>query len=87
MPKKDYTPAEAVKLYVGDLEFDAIRIIETSEYRMSQSQVLKAISVAKYYLARLPYHAPDKAQRLANKGFTWVSLAVKYHDGKQSFDF
>ncbi|MBW4666466.1 MAG: hypothetical protein KME60_03220 [Cyanomargarita calcarea GSE-NOS-MK-12-04C] len=84
MAKKDYSPAEAVKLYIGDLEFDAIRITETSEYRMSQSQVLKAISVAKYYLARLPYHAPDKARRLASKGFTWVSLAVKYYDGKQS---
>jgi hypothetical protein len=44
MAKKDYTAAEAVKLYIGNLEFDAIRIIETGEYRMSQSQMLRAVN-------------------------------------------
>ncbi|MFS0518940.1 hypothetical protein ACEYW6_30185 [Nostoc sp. UIC 10607] len=32
MAKKDFTPAQAVELYIGNYRFDAIRIVETKEY-------------------------------------------------------
>ncbi len=43
MAKKDFTPAQAVELYIGNYRFDAIRIVETEEYRMSQNQILSTI--------------------------------------------
>ncbi|MHC5939410.1 hypothetical protein [Nostoc sp.] len=35
MAKKDFAAAQAVELYIGNYRFDAIRIVETKEYRMS----------------------------------------------------
>ncbi|MDZ8035725.1 hypothetical protein [Nostoc sp. DedSLP04] len=32
MDKKDFTPTQAVKLYIGNYRFDAIRIVKTKEY-------------------------------------------------------
>jgi hypothetical protein len=83
MAKKDYIPAEAAKLYIGDLEFDAIRIVETGEYRLSQAQALKAIGLPSRYLSEFESKTPNKAQKLTAKGFTWVRVSVKFNDGKQ----
>jgi hypothetical protein len=83
MAKKDYTAAEAVKLYIGNLEFDAIRIIETGEYRMSQSQMLRAVNRVSRYFGEFESKTPDKAQRLKDKGFSWCRVRVKYHDGQR----
>jgi T5orf172 domain len=77
MTNNDYIQAESVKLHIGDLEFDAIRIVETGEYRMSQSQVLSAVGLPRNWLTRLPKHAPDKAGLLTRRGFTWVKLSVR----------
>jgi hypothetical protein len=84
MTNKDYSAAEVVKLFIGDLEFDAIRLIETGEYRMSQAQALKCIGLPSRYLSEFESKTPDKAKRLTDKGFTWVRVSAKYYDGKQN---
>ncbi|WP_375506036.1 hypothetical protein [uncultured Nostoc sp.] len=38
MAKKNFAAAQAVELYIGNYRFDAIRIVETEEYRMSQGR-------------------------------------------------
>lgn len=45
MAKKNFAAAQAVELYIGNYRFDAIRIIETEEYRMSQNHILEKIGV------------------------------------------
>lgn len=40
MTKKNFAAAQAVELHIGNYRFDAIRIVETKEYRMSQNHIL-----------------------------------------------
>lgn len=68
---------------LGGLEIDSIRLKESKEYRFSQSQALATIGKDKRYLSGLRSDSPDKVQTLTDKGFTWVGVTVKYHDGKQ----
>ncbi len=53
MTNKDYTPAIAVKLYIGDIEFDAIKVLATGEYRMSGRQILLAVGQNDNWFSRL----------------------------------
>lgn len=78
MANKDYTAAEAVKLFIGDFEFDAIRVIETGEYRMSRTQVLQSAGESRNWLVMLASHAPEVNRKLTSKGFSHVSVSVKY---------
>jgi hypothetical protein len=78
MTNNDYIQAESVKLHIGDLEFDAIRLIETGEYRMSQSQVLSAVGLPRNWLTRLRSVTPDIAQKLISKGFDHITVRVSY---------
>ena len=77
------TKATTASLFIGDMEFDALRIIESGEYRMSQSQVLRAVGLPTSQLAKFRYDRPNKAQKLTEKGFTWVPVLVKYQANGQ----
>ncbi len=78
MANKDYIAAEAIKLYIGDLEFDAIKTLSTKEYRMSQLQVLTSAGEHKNWLTRLQFSAPDMYKTLISKGFDPVTVPVQY---------
>jgi len=73
----------SVKLRFLDMDLDSIRLTDSKEYRFSKSQALAAIGRNKNYLARLRLDSPDKVQTLTIKGFTWVTVKVKFHDGTQ----
>jgi hypothetical protein len=81
MTNKDYSAAEVVKLFIGDLEFDAIRLIETGEYRMSQSQVLSAIGLHKNWFSRLRSDRPEMSKALTKLGFSGYTEKVKINKG------
>jgi len=73
----------SVKLRFLDMELDSIRLTESKEYRFSKSQTLAAIGRNRDYLAVLAKKSPNKVQTLTSKGFTWVGVKVKFHDGLQ----
>lgn len=74
MAKKDFTPAQAVELYIGNYRFDAIRIVETKEYRMSQNHILETISINKNWLTRLQFSLPRVYKTLVKQGLNQVTL-------------
>ncbi len=76
--KKDFTSAQAVELYIGSYRFDAIRILETEEYRMSQNQILSMISINCNWLITLPFKAPKVYQKLVGHGLNHVTLFAEY---------
>lgn len=78
MAKKDFTPAQAVELYIGNYRFDAIRIVETEEYRMSQNQILSTIGINRNWLITLPFKAPKVYQKLVGHGLNHVTLFAEY---------
>lgn len=78
MAKKDFTPAQAVELYIGNYRFDAIRIVETKEYRMSQNQILSTIGINRNWLITLPFKAPKVYQKLLGQGLNHVTLFAEY---------
>ncbi|MCC5618624.1 P63C domain-containing protein [Nostoc sp. CHAB 5836] len=78
MAKKKYQAAEAVELYIGNYRFDAIRILETKEYRMSQNHILEAISINKNWLTRLQFSLPRVYQSLVKQGLNHVTLSAEY---------
>jgi hypothetical protein len=53
MTTSNYTQAESVELQIGNIKFDAIRIVETGEYRMSQKQILNAIDADRTWFSTL----------------------------------
>jgi hypothetical protein len=82
MAKNDYTAAEAVKLYIGNIEFDAIRILATNEYRMAQEQALDPIEVEKGWFNRLGKKGGVGLKTLRSMDLDWlcesVPVYVKY---------
>ncbi|MBD2246526.1 hypothetical protein, partial [Nostoc sp. FACHB-888] len=78
MAKKDFTPAQAVELYIGNYRFDAIRIEQTKEYRMSQNQILSIIGINRNWLITLPFKAPKVYQNLVEQGLNHVTLFAEY---------
>ncbi|MEA5606265.1 P63C domain-containing protein [Nostoc sp. UHCC 0252] len=78
MAKKDFTPAHAVELYIGNYRFDAIRIVETKEYRMSQNHILEAIGINKNWLTRLQFSLPRVYKTLVQQGLNQVTLSAEY---------
>ncbi|MCL6753373.1 hypothetical protein KBT16_21320 [Nostoc sp. CCCryo 231-06] len=78
MAKKNYLAAEAVELYIGNYCFDAIRILETKEYRMSQNHILEPISINKNWLSRLQFSLPRVYQMLIEQGLNQVTLSAEY---------
>jgi len=70
--------AEATDLEIGTIVFDAIRILETSEYRMSQNQVLEPIGEDKTWFSRLTRRYPKELKTLQDKGLTLLTQKVKY---------
>jgi hypothetical protein len=88
MSKDKYIKAEATTLNIGDLEFDAIRLSGTGEYRMSQEQTLAAIDEPKNWFSRLRKRGGVSAKTLLDMGLEWLRaenvLWVEYQnkDGK-----
>ncbi|WP_193200874.1 hypothetical protein [Nostoc sp. MG11] len=78
MANKDFVAAQVVELYIGNYRFDAIRINQTKEYRMSQNQVLSSISVNRNWLIMLPSKSPKVYQRLVEQGLNHVTLFAEY---------
>ena len=78
MAKKDFTPAQAVELYIGNYRFDSIRIVETKEYRMSQNQILSTIGINRNWLITLPFKAPKVYQKLIEQRLNHVTLFAEY---------
>ena len=70
--------AEAIDLKIADTVFDAIRIPETKEYRMSQSQILEPIGEDKTWFSRLTRRYPKELRSLQGKGLTMLTQKVKY---------
>ncbi|MBD2512687.1 hypothetical protein H6G91_36805 [Nostoc muscorum FACHB-395] len=66
--KKDFTSAQAVELYIGNYRFDAIRIVETKEYRMSQNHILKIIGINSNWLTSLQFSLPHVYKTLVKQG-------------------
>ena len=78
MAKKDFAAAQAVELYIGNYRFDAIRIVETKEYRMSQNQILSTIGINRNWLITLPFKAPKIYRNLVEQGLNHVTLFAEY---------
>ncbi len=78
MANKDFTSAQAVELYIGNYRFDAIRIIETKEYRMSQSQILDPIGIKRNWLTRLQSSLPRVYQTLIEQGLDPFTVSAAY---------
>ncbi|MBD2535661.1 hypothetical protein H6G97_42350 [Nostoc flagelliforme FACHB-838] len=78
MAKKDFTPAQAVELYIGNYRFDAIRIVGTKEYRMFQNHILETIGINKHWLTRLQFSLPRVYKTLIEQGLNQVTLSAKY---------
>ncbi|WGV29059.1 P63C domain-containing protein [Halotia branconii] len=78
MAKKNYKAAEAVEFYIGNYRFDAVRVIETKEYRMSQGQILTPIGVNRNWLGTLPKKAPKVYQSLVEQGLNHDTLSTQY---------
>jgi hypothetical protein len=73
----------STKMPLGGLDLDSIRLKESKEYRFSQSQALALIGKHRSQLSVMKSRTPDKVQTLTDNGFTWVTVPVKFHDGKQ----
>ncbi|NEP57910.1 MAG: hypothetical protein F6K31_12945 [Symploca sp. SIO2G7] len=73
-----YIKAEAVPVHIGNLEFDGIRIVQTGEYRMSQSQILKPVNLNLNWLTTLQFQRPEIHKALLDWGFTTLQSRVKY---------
>jgi len=73
----------STKMPLGGLDLDSIRLKDSKEYRFSQSQALDLIGKHRSQLSVMKSRTPDKAQTLTDNGFTWVTVPVKFHDGKQ----
>ncbi len=86
MAKKNYKAAEAVELYINNYRFDAIRIVENGEIRLSQTQVLSASRLPKNFLARINSHTPGKARKLKDRGFSGEIIEVRFFNGR-SYSF
>ena len=80
---QNYSIAESAELFIGELCFDAIRITGTGEFRMSQSQALKAVDERVQWLSDVAKRQGGAYKNLTAKGFTWCRQKVKYHDGSQ----
>lgn len=78
MAKKEFAAAQAVELYIGSYRFDAIRIEQTKEYRMSQNQILSTIGINRNWLITLPFKAPKVYQNLVEQGLNHVTLFAEY---------
>jgi len=78
MAKKNYLAAEAVELYIGNYRFDAVRMIETKEYRMSQGQILIPIGVNRNWLGTLAKKAPKVYLSLVEQGLNHDTLPTQY---------
>ncbi|MBD6620744.1 hypothetical protein FNW02_34545 [Komarekiella sp. 'clone 1'] len=78
MTNKDFAAAQAVELYIGSYRFDAIRIVETKEYRMSQNHILEPIGINKNWLTRLQFSLPRVYQSLIGQGLNHVTLDAEY---------
>jgi hypothetical protein len=78
MANKDFTSAQAVEFYIGNYRFDAIRIIETKEYRMSQSQILDPIGIKRNWLTRLQFSLPRVYQILMEQGLDPFTVSAAY---------
>lgn len=78
MAKKDFTPAQAVELYIGSYRFDAIRIVKKKEYRMSQNHILEAIGINKNWLTRLHFSLTRVYKTLEEQGLNQVTLFAEY---------
>ncbi|WP_146110862.1 hypothetical protein [Nostoc sp. 'Peltigera membranacea cyanobiont' N6] len=78
MAKKDFAAAQAVELYIGNYRFDAIRIVETKEYRMSQNHILETIGINKNWLTRLQFSLPRVYKTLVEQGLNQVTLSAEY---------
>lgn len=78
MTKKKFAAAQAIELYIGNYRFDAIRIVETKVYRMSQNQILSIIGINRNWLIMLPFKSPRLHQKLRQQGLSHVTLAAEY---------
>ena len=78
MAKKEFAAAQAVELYIGSYRFDAIRIEQTNEYRMSQNQILSTIGINRNWLITLPFKAPKVYQSLVEQGLNHGTLFAEY---------
>ncbi|QFS52585.1 P63C domain-containing protein [Nostoc sphaeroides] len=78
MAKKNFAAAQAVELYIGNYRFDAIRIIETEEYRMSQNHILETIGINKNWLSRLQFSLPRVNKTLIEQGLNHVTVHAEY---------
>ncbi len=82
MANKDYTLAESITLFIGDFEFDAIRLITTGEYRMAQEQITEPIEIEKGWFNRLCKRGGVSLKALQRLDLDWLCeskvLPVKY---------
>lgn len=70
--------AEAINLPIGDLEFDAIRLLDTKEYRMAKSQSLKPIGLPSNWFSTVCKTGSKPLETLRSKGFTGYAVKVSY---------
>lgn len=73
-----YIKAEALLVYIGNLEFDGIKIIETGEYRMNQVQILQPIGVATNWFNTLGKKKGTKIGTLTSNGFVGSTIFIEY---------
>ena len=78
MAKKNFAAAQAVEVYIGNYRFDAIRIVETKEYRMSQNQILSIIGINRNWLIMLLLKSPKLNEKLTQQGLNHVTLPAEY---------
>ncbi|MHC5747960.1 MAG: hypothetical protein ACYTXT_40125 [Nostoc sp.] len=78
MAKKDFAAAQDVELYIGSYRFDAIRSVETEEYRMFQNHILETIGINKNGLTRLQFSLLYVYKTLIEQGLNQVTLSAKY---------
>lgn len=74
----DYIKAEATSLFIGDIEFDAIRIIETKEYRVSLVQLLQPLDLPHNWFNTVCKKGTKAAKALQSMGFTQYVFPVEY---------
>jgi hypothetical protein len=81
MSKDKYIKAEALPVLISDIELDGIRIIETGEYRMNQSQILEPIGENRNWITKtvtLPSSRQKDLEALQRKGFSMLPIRVQY---------
>jgi len=81
MSKDKYIKAEALPVLISDIELDGIRIIETGEYRMNQSQILEPIGENRNWITKtvtLPSSRQKDLEALQRKGLSMLPIRVQY---------